>query len=46
MGESHNLLVDDIVEELEESFEFMRSAFKMPVLKVVEGKLVELLEDE
>lgn len=45
-AESHNLLVDDTVEELKESYEYMSSAFKMPVLKVVEGKLVELIEDE
>lgn len=45
-AESHNILLDDTVEELKESYEYMRSVLKMPVLKVVKGKLVELIEDE
>lgn len=44
-AESHNVLVGDTIEELKESYEYMATAFEMPVLKVVENnKLVEVTE--
>ncbi|MDI2586604.1 hypothetical protein OR571_05515 [Psychrobacillus sp. NEAU-3TGS] len=35
------VMADDSLEELKESYEYMATAFDMPVLKVVDGKLVE-----
>lgn len=32
------------LEELKEDYEYMRKAFESPVLKVVEGKLVQVTE--
>ncbi|MER2169187.1 MAG: hypothetical protein ABS938_00985 [Psychrobacillus psychrodurans] len=40
-AESHNVLVEDTVDELKESYEYISNAFKYPVLKVVGDKLVE-----
>ncbi|MFS0689396.1 hypothetical protein AB1K89_09145 [Sporosarcina sp. 179-K 8C2 HS] len=40
--ESHNVLVDDGLEELKETYEYIQNAFKMPVLEEVDGKLIEL----
>lgn len=44
-AESHNVLVGDTLAELKESYEYMASAFEMPILKVVENnELVEVKE--
>lgn len=44
-AESHNVVVGDTLDELKESYEYMATAFEMPVLKVVENnKLVEVKE--
>lgn len=43
-AESHNLLVDDTLDELRESYEYMSKAFESPVLKVVGNKLVQVTE--
>ncbi|GEN82875.1 hypothetical protein SLU01_11870 [Sporosarcina luteola] len=41
-AESHNVLIDDGLDELKETYDYIQNAFKMPVLEEVDGKLVEL----
>ena len=44
-AESHNVLVGDTLDELKESYEYMASAFEMPLLKVVENNNLEEVKE-